>query len=346
MVGDFGKDLDDENALLYAVGAQRAGEINLLGVVANLEPAESRARIAQGILEHLGVDVPVGIGTSCGVEATTHPYEMDVPYLSPSDNLPGGFDVIGEALEGAPDKSVVLVLNSGLTDAKEFMFEETDLFKRKVAKVAIMGGVHNDGYDVLQDGMGHMIPDDAANNRFDPVAANLVYSFLHIENIPSSTLTGEAAYACQFDMRFYERLARTDGTIGQAIYDRQRPALEHLWRAVNAPVGSEERGTVPERCTPEWFITTYMGGERPSDEKDIWDIALKKGGFQLYDPLNVASVIRPSYFNPVTVELHGTEHQVIGLADRVSIPNVLQLRSHVEAMILDSFAELDNPAAD
>src|SRR6202000_1583699 len=99
---------------------------------------------------YLGVDVPVGIGTSCGVDAVTGLYEMDVPYLSEAD-LPDGQALIGEVLENAPDKSITLVLNSGLTDAHKFMFEHSKLFNRKIAHVAIMGGIQNNGYELTLD---------------------------------------------------------------------------------------------------------------------------------------------------------------------------------------------------
>ncbi|OGL32970.1 hypothetical protein A3F64_01725 [Candidatus Saccharibacteria bacterium RIFCSPHIGHO2_12_FULL_42_8] len=336
MIGDFGKDLDDENALLYAVGAHKAGKINLTAVVANLSPALLRARIARGILEYLGIDIPVGLGTSCNVRDDTQEYEANIPYLSKKTDFEDGQKLIKDVLEKADDESVVLILNSGLTDAAELMEDAPLLCKRKLSRVAIMGGVVCEKGQVKLNAKGHMIPDDAANNSFDPKSAKFVYEWLQSQNIPMSILTRNAAYACKFDIGFYESLARANDTIGRGIRDRQRPATEHLWKAANAPTGSETRGTLPDRCTRKWFVDAYLDGADPGNVESIWDPTLKIGTFQ-YDPLNVASVVRPELFAPTKITVNGAEHQVIGLApSEAGIADTDLLRKDISDNIIDA----------
>lgn len=336
MIGDFGKDLDDENALLYGVGAHKAGEINLAAVVANLSPALLRARIARGMLEYLGIDIPVGLGTSCNVEDDTQEYEANIPYLSKNTDFIDGQKLIKDTLEKAADKSVVLLLNSGLTDAAELMKSDPLLCKRKLFRVAIMGGVVCEGGQIKLDAKGGMTPDDAANNSFDPKSAEFVYEWLQSENIPMSVLTRNAAYACKFDIGFYESLATVNDTIGLGIRDRQRPATEHLWKAANAPAGSEIRGTLPDRCTRKWFVDAYLDGIDPGNVENIWDPTLKIGTFQ-YDPLNVASMVRPELFAPTKITVDKTEHQVIGVSPtETGIADTNHLRKDIRDNILNA----------
>lgn len=336
MIGDFGKDLDDENALLYAVGAHKAGKINLAAVVANLSPALLRARIARGMLEYLGIDVPVGLGTSCNVRDDTQEYEANIPYISKKTDFEEGQKLIKDTLEKVDDKSAILLLNSGLTDAAELMKNSPLLCKQKLFRVAIMGGVVCEGGQIKLNAKGHMMPDDAANNRFDPGSAEFVYEWLQTENIPMSVLTRNAAYACKFDIGFYESLAMASDTIGLGIRDRQRPATEHLWKAANAPSGSETRGTLPDRCTRKWFVDAYLDGIDPGSVESIWDPNLKIGTFQ-YDPLNVASMVRPELFAPTKITVGKTEHQVIGTsATEPGIADTNNLRKDIRDNIMNA----------
>ena len=336
MIGDFGKDLDDENALLYAVGAHQAGEICLEAVVANLSPALLRARIAKGMLEYLGMNIPVGVGTSCNVPEDTQDYEGNIPYLSKNTEFEDGQKLMKDILENADDSSVQLILNSGLTDAAELMKNAPLLCKRKLSRVAIMGGVVVEGSQITLNEKGHMTPDDAANNRFDPVAAEFTYDWLQSENIPMSILTRNAAYACKFDIGFYESLVKADDIIGKGIRDRQRPATEHLWKAANAPASSEIRGTLPDRCTREWFVNSYLNGIDPGEVETIWDPALKIGTFQ-YDPLNVASVVRPELFTPTKITIGETEHLVVGISPiEPGVADTNNLRNNITSGILNT----------
>ena len=70
MIGNFGKDQDDEKALTMAVALKRIGIIGDLSVVANLGDARLRAQLAKGTVKALGLpDVPVVLGTHGGLVA-------------------------------------------------------------------------------------------------------------------------------------------------------------------------------------------------------------------------------------------------------------------------------------
>ena len=53
MVDDSGKDLDDEQAIILAAGLHHSEIINLLAVIANLDPALDRAKLTRGTLNCL-----------------------------------------------------------------------------------------------------------------------------------------------------------------------------------------------------------------------------------------------------------------------------------------------------
>src|SRR6185369_2616893 len=88
IIGDFGKDMDDEDTLVLSDGVNRHQLVctegsrkqelfEMLAVVANLAPATQRARLAKGTLKELRrPKVPVGIGTDCGMRADGHEREF------------------------------------------------------------------------------------------------------------------------------------------------------------------------------------------------------------------------------------------------------------------------------
>lgn len=111
-----------------------------------------------------------------------------------------------------------------------------------------------------------------------------------------------------------ESLAATRSLIGQSLHDRQQPALNALWAEACAPLGSKERGNLPDRCNRQWFLQTFLAGNDPGEATDIWPLAASSGTFQIYDALNVASVVKPEFFDPQIVPVNGVAHQVIGVS--------------------------------
>merc|ERR1719253_2182998 len=106
-----------------------------------------------------------------------------------------GVQLFKEVLEDAKDGAISIVLLSGLSDAWKLVSENTELVRRKVSRVVIMGGVETNGDEVKRDGNGYILPDKAQNNTFDWAAAQGLYAKLQEENIPMTVVTRWAAYA-------------------------------------------------------------------------------------------------------------------------------------------------------
>lgn len=332
VVGDFGKDLDDEDtvvlhdgerrsrntAFVSTEGSRRQDLFELAAVVANLAPPKQRARLAKGTLKQLGQpNVPVGIGTDCGNSPKGHDHEFaNIPYLADEADLEDGAELLVRTLEGAEDNSITLVLISGLTDVAGLLRSNADLVKAKVRVAAIMGGVKVNGDAVALNDEGYMEPDTAANNAFDMESAKYVYRKLQELGVPMVILTREAAYACKVPRKFYDDLADTGHPVGIKLRDSQKGSIESLWRRANMPADHADRGTLPARCDKEWFCNTFCAGQGKdrTGEQSIWDLVQS---FNLYDPMTLIAAIpelRERFYDPVKVKVAETEHLLIGVS--------------------------------
>ncbi len=315
IIGDFGKDLDDEHTLAMAAGLQRAGFIELLAVVGNLGPAEGRAAIAKGTLKQVGLGhVPVGIGTPVFSGSKAFPYETDIPYVADSSELVrSGEELIVETLSQVEDNSVTLVLQSGMTDAMCLLLRHEELCVQKVAQVAMMAGVQQTGGSVALTGK-FIQPDDSSNVTFDWSSGAWLYARLQELGIPMVITTRHAAYACQLPFRVYDDMEQTGNPVGICLKARQQHSMEHLWKAACAPEGAEIRGTLPPRCNRSWFVNVFCAGKDPGDVDEIWPHTDR---FNLYDPMNLLVAIpeiRNRFFNPKAITVLDTEHVIVGVS--------------------------------
>ena len=321
MIGDFGKDLDDENALILAASLHRAGLIRLLAVVANLKPATERARLAKGTLNMLGLpEIPVGIGKEVSISEKSYPYEMAVSYLADTTELFGdGQRLLCETLRfvGERGEKVTLILNSGMTDAAELLRTEPELFKSAVESVVIMGGVETEDAQMVKvDDNGLMLPNNANNNTFDWLSAVELYRVLQEQGIPMVVVTREVAYNAQIPFSVYDKMEVTGNPIGACLKGRQMPALQKIFEAACSAPGSEIRGTLPNDRDRLWFVNVFCGGVDPSiaDGDDVWPFVDK---FNLYDVMTVVAAVpslQKRFFAPTQVDVHGTPHLVIGVS--------------------------------
>lgn len=335
IVTDPGKDLDDENALILAAGLHRINMINLVGVIANLEPSLERACLAKGTLKMLGLpNIPVGQGAACFTGGINLKHETEAEYSASPKEIVEGATLYQNLLKNAEDKSVILILNSGLTDTAQVFEKDPDTFIKKVFSVSIMGGVVSDKGDVLRDERGFMQAQvgkgGASNNCFDESAAEYVHKVCQENRIQLTILMREAAYACQIPVSFYDKLAETGNPIGINLRNRQMTSINILWQAANANEGSPVRGSLPMSRDRAWFLKTFCAGINPdaSYQGDIWPYV---GKFQLYDPMNVIAAVPAlcyRFFNPTEVPVRGEVHNVIGLnKENHGIDNEKALRS-------------------
>lgn len=340
IVGDFGKDLDDEDTVLFLTGEQRHRRqtqleffstpgsrkqdlFELKAVIANLAPPVKRAQLAKGTLKLLGQpNVPVGIGTDCKNSPNGHDHEFaKVTYMADVSELEDGRDLLIRTLESAEDASITLVLISGMTDIAVILREHAQLFKAKVESVAVMGGVEveKDTNKVVIDKDGYMIPDSAANNKFDMDSAIYTYRTIQELGIKMVILTRAAAYACKVPRSFYDELAATGHPVGIKLRDSQQGSIESLWQRACLPDDDEGRAKLPNRCNKEWFCNTFCGGQGKdrTGADSIWDLIQS---FNLYDPMTLIAAVpelRERFYEPTVVKVGETEHLVIGVCDAV-----------------------------
>merc|ERR1719498_1226534 len=328
VMSDDGKDLDDELAKVLMKSLQGRDLTKCHGYIANLAPADMRARLARGTLDQLGMTVGVGIGSAMTDNAKTTEYEFDVPYLAEGSDHPDGVQFFADTLQELEDGSVSLVLLSGLTDAWKLLDKHRELFKQKIGRVVIMGGIEAADGEVMRDDHGYMIPDKAQNNTFDWDAATNLYATLQQECIPMTVVSRWAAYAAKLPLTIYDRMAATGHPVGERLVKAQRHSLEHLWKRCCMPDKDPNREGLPGRCDKNWFSNVFLAGKGKdrSGDDSIWDLT---GTFQAYDPVALLAAmpgVRDRFLDPITVTVEGNDgiayHEVLGLSE--DVPGVKQ----------------------
>jgi hypothetical protein len=317
VISDAGKDQDDELMFLLMASLVRQGVLNPLVIVANLAPALLRARLVKGQLKLTGLPTPVGVGTDCGVPDQFHDHEFEhVPYLAPPEEIMDGNFLLVSALYAAEDKSLTLLLVSGLTDAANVLRQYEDLFLRKVRQVVIMGGVIQCCDAVQLDEDGFMTPDSASNNNFDPEAAAFLYRRLQELGLPMTILSRQAAYSVKVARAAYDRMAASGHPVGAKLAHVQRVLADDFWRKCNLQPGDPRRGKVPDRWTRQLFCETFCGG-LGADRSPDGSIADLVEYVVLSDPMTLLAAVPElcqRFYVPEAVTVRGVEHRIIGLS--------------------------------
>merc|ERR1719203_61766 len=260
IVSDDGKDLDDELAKVLMACLEERQLATCKAYIASLHPAALRARLAKGTLQQLGIDAEVGIGSAMG-NSNSNVYEFDVDYLASEDQvLPSGVELFVQEMQAADDGLYTLVVLSGMRDGWDLLRDHTDLFRRKVSRVVIMGGVETAGNTVKLSEEGFLVPDTAANNAFDMDAAKNFYRELQRQNVPMTIVARWAAYAAKLPLSLYDRMARTHHPVAVRLQKAQQSSLQHLWTRANMAVDDPAREGLPARCDKNWYCNTFLGG--------------------------------------------------------------------------------------
>lgn len=147
-----------------------------------------------------------------------------------------------------------------------------------------MGGILIDekNQPVLSDGF--VIPDTAANNNFDMESAIWLYEQLQKEQIKLNISTRHMAYACPIEKDFYEKISFSK--VGKCLSDRQSKSLIELYKST---LKSGAERTLPERCSPQWFLNTFTDEKEFSgNPDDVFSICTK---INVYDPLNLMILV-------------------------------------------------------
>ena len=330
VISDPGEDLDDELAMVFLRHlVARDPSLRVRCVVCNLRPAQKRAALMRRTLDALDLaHVPVGAGQEVVPETKAPQASWD--FLPESAPLGEGQALLKEAFDASHDGALTLLCISALTDAAEFLENHTEVFRRKVREVVIMGGVQTPITNAL------LVPDDAANNAFDPKAAAYFYRRLQELDVPMVIVSRAAAYACPVPQKLYDELAATGNRVGVRVRDAQREANSRLWRRSHAL--GEARAHLPDRCDPTWFRATFCDG-RGADlgsNDDVWDLVV---GFNLYDVIALLACdpsLRRHHFAPHVHRVNSTAHALIGLrGGETNVRDAPATRAYLEEGILD-----------
>ena len=328
-MGEFGHDPDEEGSLLLLSGFMKSkcSLAELVGVIANRAPAVMRARLAKGTLEALELaDVPVIQGTECRQYRQTDDHlQFAADYLSDTQAFPK-LDHFWKILREAKDQSIAIVCASGLTDMALLLARNTAnskerlaLFKQKVCRVSIMGGVACEENSVLLDEDGRVMPAwDATNNQHDNIA-EYVYTQLQRMEIELVIVSKYAAYAACVPRDIYTTFKNRGHPVGKRLERIQRSMIQNLWWRCCQPPESPARDGLPPELGPEWFSQAFCQGadlKSVSDMDDIWPYIRS---FNFYDQMAVLAAIpalRDQYFDPILIN-EGLV-QVIGLSRKYS----------------------------
>ena len=136
IISDPGQDQDDEMAMVLLRSLTERGLVNCRGIVANLCPAEDRARLARGTLDVLGLDkIPVAVGTDGGSDRHIDTFSgsagVYMPQVLPEGETNSGAELLFQLYQTAPVTGIRLLLISSLKDAASFLREHEDVFVRK-----------------------------------------------------------------------------------------------------------------------------------------------------------------------------------------------------------------------
>ena len=121
---DPGQDLDDELAMVVLRSLAERRYVRPIGLVANLQPSDARARLLKGTLKVLGLpNVPVAVGTDGGRADYTDTFSATGgDYMSTDQEVESDYlEMCQRVLLNEADHSVLVLCISSLTDACQLL---------------------------------------------------------------------------------------------------------------------------------------------------------------------------------------------------------------------------------
>lgn len=148
---DMCLDVDDVGALAMLHAMADQGEAEILAVCFNeVHPHAAKAIDAINTWYGRG-DIPVGIYKKplALPDASTYLTNLSrFPNDIDETDVPDAVSVYREVLSKQPDKSVTIISVGFLNNLSDLLTESPDLVSAKVKEIVIMGGVHNDGFNL------------------------------------------------------------------------------------------------------------------------------------------------------------------------------------------------------
>lgn len=251
VITDTGLDYDDLAALAVLAEFHRLGLVELRAVVANLMPAEKRARLARTALDSLYVrDVPVACGTHGspeGHKVLKHEFSCCEFAVSADVPLHNGQDLLRKVYQNAREngEKLHLLCLSSLQDIHEFATSHPRLVAEWTAEVYMQGGNH-----ISEE--GKLEPDiKAANNRFNWEASKSWHSFIQANALPSHTYTKVAAFAAPLTSDVFVELEATGHPLGAYL---RRVQVEQDVAFYKVACKSDPRNRFGPFRDQQWFL--------------------------------------------------------------------------------------------
>jgi inosine-uridine nucleoside N-ribohydrolase len=336
VITDLAKDYDDLAAMVVLKELHRLGVIILLGFVANLMPAKSRALFGRGALDSLDLpNIPIAEGTSGfpkkgDKKHEPFEYEFKCGFMAKEDNKSvaeagRGEDLLKRLFEEtvAQGEQLTLLLISSLEDIYTFSQNNPDMLRKAVSNIIMQGG-----YNFSQE--GKLEPDEAAaNNRYDIEAAKSFHTFMDESNIPSSVYTKVAAFATLLTSDLFAEMEKTEHPVGQHL--RKVQVEQDLAFYRGASNKDPEKRFAPF-MDQEWYLrnkTSWFDVEHPpgtpypeGDEvipyltKVVVYDALAGLGTAGKDALDALDVLTDGKVQPPSI------HRIVGFAGPPSDPGI------------------------
>ena len=270
---DMTLDVDDVGALAVLHGLQMEGKVKLLGVCYN-EVHPAGVPTIDAINTYYGHgDLPIGIYQKPLVDPDPSDYfsverDFDVDNMAhdPMDNIVGNaVNVYKHLLKDQPDHSVTIISVGFLNNLYELLQDKEgySLVEKKVKLLAIMGGLHNDGFNLSRHNLV-----DQSQYVFENWPGKLVTTHVGGDMITGETLTSKTPINNPV-RRAYELEWYQGPNIGRSSWDE----VTVLYAVYGTEYYKEEwEGGGSLRNGYEWsFKEGYRGYAEPRNNKEVED---------------------------------------------------------------------------
>ncbi|KAF2183890.1 hypothetical protein K469DRAFT_689639 [Zopfia rhizophila CBS 207.26] len=232
---DVGRDIDDAALLVVLAYLHKIKVVEVLLVVTNVKPTESRAKAAKFIFEKMGApDVPVARGSDgTDEDVNLHHYEFE-GVSEPQGTILNGESAIVEKLEALKknEERCNMIVVTSLRDLSELIKRHESLVETTVSSFFFQGAWEADHEHVKT-----LVPDMAAvNNSYDRDATTHVYEWLRRGNISTYTATRFSAVKATISSQVFREAA-----------ERGHPAARYVYHAF----GEQERKYYDDAANPE-----------------------------------------------------------------------------------------------
>ncbi|RDW77560.1 hypothetical protein BP6252_05613 [Coleophoma cylindrospora] len=268
VITDLAKDLDDLVAMLVLSELHYLRIIELKGFVANLMPAEKRARFGRGALDLLGLqNIPIARGTEGSLEFfEEHEYEFKCDFMADKDVSENWYDLLPRLYKDAAkeDQEIKLLLISSLRDIHFFSRTCEDLLKKVTKEIVIQGGYFMDGDKLTAT-------PNVANNKWDSISSRNFHTWMQDNDIHSTVFTKIAAYETPLTSDFFHELEETGHPIGRYLRGVQLMQDRKFWEAASSP---DESKRFAKYMDTEWFLkekSSWYDSHGPEDTKPVGD---------------------------------------------------------------------------